>query len=68
MTNSQLTGYLLRQVGTMRCVDCVLLSMEESGWKNCTDCVLDVAVLENVDLFMDSFCISDCGEADWISN
>ena len=41
--------------------------MEESGWKNCTD-VLDVAVVKDVDLFMDSFCISDCGEADWIRN
>lgn len=49
-------------------VDCVLSGMEESGWKNCTDCVLDVAVLENVDFFMDSFCSSDCGEADWIGN
>ena len=48
-------------------VDCVLLSMEESGWKNCTD-VLDVAVVKDVDLFMDSFCISNCGEADWIRN
>ena len=48
-------------------VDCVLLSVEESGWKNCTD-VLDVAVVEDVDLFMDSFCISYCGEAEWIGN
>ena len=49
-------------------VDCVLFSVEESGWKNCTDCVVDVAVVQDVDLFMDSFCISDCEEADWISN
>ena len=41
--------------------------MEESGWKNCTD-VLDVAVVEDVDLFTDSFCISDRGEAEWIGN
>ena len=33
-------------------VDCVLLSVKESGWKNCTD-------VQDVDLF------SDCGEADW---
>ena len=30
-------------------VDCVLLSVEESDWKNCTDCVMDVAVVEDVD-------------------
>ena len=49
-------------------VDCVLLRVEESGWKNCTDCVVDGAVVEDVDLFMDSFCVSDCGEADWIGS
>ena len=38
-------------------VGCVLLSVEESGWKNCTDSVMDIAVVEDDDLF----CISDCG-------
>jgi len=33
--------------------------------ENCTG-VLDVAVVEEEDLFMDSFCTSDSGEADWI--
>ena len=33
-----------------------------------TDCVVDGAVVEDVDLFMDSFCVSDCGEADWIGS
>lgn len=38
-------------------VGCVLSSVEESGWKNFTDSVMDVAVVEDEDLF----CISDCG-------
>lgn len=49
-------------------IDCVLLSMEDSGWKDWTGYKMDVAVEEDVDVIIALLFISDCKETGWIGN
>jgi len=42
--------------------------MEDSGWNDWTDCKMDVAVEEDVDVIIALLFISDCKETGWIGN